>query len=154
MFVYRSPFHWTDEHDISLWCELRNIKPYQYKSGTRESSSAWEQIANNLNSLEKPKFSVNKRSVCDRFKVLRGNFVRKMSLEERSSGIDVDNSEIDQLLEEICACAKEYELRINAESETGLPRKMKTRLRQKKRDVSQWKLLVRLQKEKLMNKRN
>ena len=46
--------------------------------------------------------------------------MRKMSLEERSSGIDVENSEIDQLLEEICACAKEYELCINAESEAGL----------------------------------
>ena len=41
--------------------------------------------------------------------MLRGNFIRKMSNEERSSGIDVEDSEIDQLLDEICACAKEYE---------------------------------------------
>ena len=57
----RLPFHWTEAHDISLCCELRNIEPYQYKSGTRESGSAWEQIAKNLNSLETPQFSINKK---------------------------------------------------------------------------------------------
>ena len=121
--VCRPPFHWTEAHDISFCCELRNIKPYQYKSGTRESGSASEQIAKNLNSFERPKFSVNKRSVRDRYNVLRGNFMRKMSYEERSSGIDVEDRGIDQLLQEICACAKEYELRINVESEASLARK-------------------------------
>ena len=57
----RLPFHWTEAHDISLCCELRNIEPYQYKSGTRESGSAWEKIAKNLNSLERPQFSINKK---------------------------------------------------------------------------------------------
>ena len=45
-----------------------------------------------------------------------------MPLEKRSSGIDVENSKFDELLE-ICVCAEEYELHINAESEAGLARK-------------------------------
>ena len=46
-----------------------------------------------------------------------------MSSEEKSSGIDVEDCELDQLLDEICACAKEYELRINTESAADLARK-------------------------------
>lgn len=120
---YRPPFHWTETHDIVFCYELRTIEPYQFKPGTRESGTAWEQIASNLNSFEKPKFSVNKRSVRDRYNVLKSNFLRKMSNEEQSSGIDVENNELDQLLEEICACATEYERRLLEVNETDLSRK-------------------------------
>lgn len=46
-----------------------------------------------------------------------------MASEEKSSGIDVEYSELDQLLEEICNCVKECELRINTESTAELARK-------------------------------
>ena len=117
----RPPFHWTEQHDITFCYEIRTIEPYQFKPGTRESGSAREHIALNLNSLEKPK--VNKRSVRDRYNVLKGNFLRKMSNEEQSSGIDPENNELDQLLEEVCACATEYERRILEVNETDIARK-------------------------------
>ena len=124
LLVYnRPPFHWTEQHDIMFCYEIRTIEPYQFKAGTRESGTAWEQIALNLNSLEKPKFSVNKRSVRDRYNVLKGNFLRNISNEEQSSGIDPENNELDQLLEEICACATEYERRILEVNETDIARK-------------------------------
>ena len=119
----RPPFHWTEQHDIKFCYEIRTIEPYQFKAGTRECGTAWEQIALNLNSLEKPKFSVNKRSVRGRYNVLKGNFLRNMSNEEQSSGIDPENNELDQLLEEICACATEYERRILEVNETDIARK-------------------------------
>lgn len=51
-----------------------------------------------------------------------------MSAEEKSSGIDVEESELDLLLDEICACAKEYEQRMNAESEADVARKNEEQL--------------------------
>ena len=65
VFTTGHPFHWI-EHDILFCYELRTVEQYQSKPGTQESGTAWEQIASNLNSVEKPKFSVNKRSVHDR----------------------------------------------------------------------------------------
>ena len=121
--LYRSPFHWTEEHDVLLCREIRVVEPYQFKSGTRESGNAWGEIATNLTSVEKPKFSVNRRSVRDRYNVLKSNYLAKMASEERSSGIDVEENELDQLLEEICACAKECEMRINTQSSAALARK-------------------------------
>ena len=39
---------WTDEHDIYLGREILQIKPYQYKPGSKESENAWSYIAEDL----------------------------------------------------------------------------------------------------------
>ena len=47
---------------------------------------------------------MNKRSVRERFKLIKEKFKRKIQEEEKASGIDVEPaSELEQALEDICA---------------------------------------------------
>ena len=62
-----------------------------------------------LNTCETAKFRVNKRSVRERFKLIKEKFRRKIREEEKSSGIDVEpTSELEQALEEICSLEESF----------------------------------------------
>ena len=89
------------ENDLILCREILLIKPYAYKSGTKESGAAWTMIANDLNSVREVKFQVTQKSVRDRCKLLIDKFKRQMREEEGASGIVVEPKEIDTLLREI-----------------------------------------------------
>ena len=73
-----------------------------------------------LTLLKSPSSRSTKDQFTTEYNLLKGNFLRKMSNEELSSGIDVENNELDQLLEEIHACATEYERRILEVNEADL----------------------------------
>ena len=62
----------------------------------------WNSIADNLNSIKKPRFDVDKRSVRGRLNNLIKKYKKKMKQEESSSGISPDRTELDALIEEIC----------------------------------------------------
>ena len=96
-----SKMTWTMENDLILCREILLIKPYAYKSGTKESGAAWTMIANDLNSVREVKFQVTQKSVRDRCKLLIDKFKRQMREEEGASGIVVEPKEIDTLLREI-----------------------------------------------------
>ena len=68
--------------------EVLDIEPYQYKLRSPERWKAWETIASHLNATSHPKFLTKK-------------FQIRLNREERASGISDDNSELDNLLEEI-----------------------------------------------------
>lgn len=61
----------------------------------------WNEIASNLNGLVELKFKVTKRSVRDRLTLLQEKYKAKMRQEERASGIDCEETELDIALEEI-----------------------------------------------------
>ena len=80
--------------------EVLDIEPYQYKLSP-ERGKAWETIASHLNATSNPKFRVTQRSFRDRYNFLTKKFQIRLNRKERASGISDDNSELDNLLEEI-----------------------------------------------------
>ncbi|XP_046863204.1 uncharacterized protein LOC124456945 [Xenia sp. Carnegie-2017] len=77
---------------------------FQYKKGSPNRGLVWDSIVENLNKTETPVFTLkDKRSVRDRWSLLKAKFKQKMREEERASGIDVDKlSEKESLIEELC----------------------------------------------------
>lgn len=95
---------WKEEHDILLCREILVSQPFQFKERTVERGKIWDEIANRLNNCETVKFRVTKRSVRERFKLIKEKFKRKIREEENASGIDVEPaSELEQALENICS---------------------------------------------------
>ena len=60
-----------------------------------------ENIAQDLNSISEVEFNVNKRSIRDRLNLLIDNFKKQNRKNEKASGIHVEETELDKLLEEI-----------------------------------------------------
>ena len=78
-------------------------EPFLYKTGSKEAGQKWTEVAEKLNCYdlfrEMPR---DQRSVRDQFNKLMGNYKRKRSMEEKSSGINPDPpTENEEVLEEI-----------------------------------------------------
>ena len=91
----------SEKHDVVLCREVLVMEPYQHPYRSKERGDVWNQIALNLNGLDHPKFKVNKRSVRDRLTLLITKHKAKLRQEENASGIDCDETELDQAIEEI-----------------------------------------------------
>ena len=76
-------------------------EPYKFKLRTPERGQAWESLAQQLNSIHQPKFRVTARSVRDRFSLLSTKYAQKLRMEERASGIEVEHTELEKLIDEI-----------------------------------------------------
>ena len=99
---------WTSEHDIYLCREVILMEPFKYKPSTRERGLAWESIAQDLNAITGDiTFNVNKRSVRDRYNLLVEHFKMKQREYAKASGIEVEETELDQLLLELTEKADE-----------------------------------------------
>ena len=95
---------WKEEHDVLLCREILVSQPFKFKERTVERGKIWDEIANQWNNCQTLKFRVNKRSVRERFKLIKEKFKRKIQDKEKASGIDVEPaSELEQALEDICA---------------------------------------------------
>ena len=64
---------WTKDHDLILLKKILLFEPYSQKRGSPERGRVWQQIAEGLNGQRDDKilFKVSKRSVRDRFNVLK-----------------------------------------------------------------------------------
>ena len=82
-------------------------KPYKFKPRTPERGQSWESVAQQLNSIHQMSFRVTTRSVRDRLTLLLTKYAQKLRMEEKASGIDVEQTELDSLLEEILEREKE-----------------------------------------------
>ena len=92
---------WNEDHDLLLCREVLFIKPYQYKPGTKESGSSWNLVSEDLNSTQDLIFSTTQKSVRDRFRLLVDKHKKKMRDEEASSGLQFEETELDNLLQNI-----------------------------------------------------
>ena len=102
---------WTRQHEEILVREIFTYEPYNYKSGTTQRGELWKLIAESLNTLEDPLFTVNHRSVRERYAILEKNFKRKKADEEKATGIAPDEpTEFENALEDIVAKFEEIEL--------------------------------------------
>ena len=97
----RSNMEWTEDHDNSLCQEILALEPFKAKKGSIARGQIWDQIANNLNSLELPRFKVTKRSVRERYMLLIEKLKEKLKEEEKASGIETNISDVEKALEEI-----------------------------------------------------
>ncbi len=84
---------------------------------TRERGHCWDTIADHLNQMSKEFFLVDQRSVRDRFTKLEKNHKRKMSEEEKASGISPEFTELDQALEDIIDRAQKAQHNLLKEGE-------------------------------------
>ena len=66
----RFNMEWTEDHDLCLSQEILSLEPFKAKKGSIATGNICDQIANNLNSLEIPRFRVSKRSVRERYTLL------------------------------------------------------------------------------------
>ena len=57
---------WSEEHDLMLCREVLVMEPFRHPKQSRERGEIWGEIAQNLNGLSVPKFTVRTRSVRDR----------------------------------------------------------------------------------------
>lgn len=78
---------WTRQHEEILVREIFTYEPYNYKSGTTQRGESWKLIAETLNTLDDPKFTVTHRGVRERYALIEKNFKHKKADEEKASGI-------------------------------------------------------------------
>ena len=90
MFAERSEMEWKEEHDVLLCREILVSQPFKFNERTVERGKIWDEIGNRLNNCQTSKFRVTKRSVRERFKLIKEKFKRKIQEEEKASGIDVE----------------------------------------------------------------
>lgn len=67
----------TEEHDTLLCREILVEEPYTFKHGSREKGRCWDCIAQNLNRVEQPEFSVDQRAIRDRYVKLKKSYKKK-----------------------------------------------------------------------------
>ena len=131
---------WKKEHDVLLYCEIIICPPYKFKERTVKRGKTWEEISKYLNICETAKFRVNKRSVRERFKLIKEKFKRKIPQEETLSGIKVEPTlEIKQALEEICSLEESFPVEEKESKQAeGKENKHKVEEILRKRDGELW----------------
>ena len=93
---------WTEKHDLCLACEIRASDIFKStKKKTVQRAQIWQHIADTLCSYDTPTFTVSKRAIQDRYVIISSKYRKKLSTEERASGIEVEQTELEVLLEEL-----------------------------------------------------
>ena len=98
-YYRNSQMKWSGEHDVMLGREIMLFELWKYKAGSRERGQCLDRIAESLNHLERPSFSVSQKSVRDRLKILERDFKKKERSEKNASGISPEKTEIVQIME-------------------------------------------------------
>lgn len=115
---------WSEKHDVFLCREILFMKPYRFKPGGPQSGSAWTNIASDLCEVKEVTFNVNQKSVRDRYRLLLDKHKKKMRAQEGSSRSSIDETELDQLLQNIMEESEEasenYDKDAKEKQEKGL----------------------------------
>ena len=110
---------WTAQHDLLLLRETILINPFQSRKGSPERGQHWKAIADNLNSIPDPKFSVDQRSVRDHLALLEKKFKKKMTDQiKKGTGSSPEPSESDIAMEQIIEMQEASQLAYENESES------------------------------------
>ena len=92
---------WSLDHDSALLREISLLIPCVHKKRSSKRGKVWDNIAKSLNSLETSKFYVTQRFVRDRYLLLEKKYKKKVSKNEKASGISSEESEVDQAMDNI-----------------------------------------------------
>jgi len=97
---------WNEEQDLLLCREILISQPYKFPFGSRERGHCWSEVANRLNECHQPRFTVDQRAVRERYAKIEKYFKNRMAKEERASGINGEESELDQAIQDIMGMAE------------------------------------------------
>lgn len=114
---------WTEQHDVEFCKEILVSRLFETKKKSIERGQVWQEIAKKLEQMEYPCFSLDQRSVRDRFRRLLLQFRKKDRQEKSASGISPEQTELDVLLEEVNAREEASE---TLAAEAGAQEKRKT----------------------------
>ena len=93
---------WSKEHDLLFLREMLARNVFGTKKGSPARELAWEAIVDSLNEIHSPKFQVKDKNERERWNLLRKKVSKKMSEEEKASGIFVEElTEKESLIEEL-----------------------------------------------------
>ena len=107
---------WTSEKDEALCKEILLLEPFRFRPRTKESGTAWSQVAEDLRQIKSLNMTVDQRAVRDRYKILKSHFLQRMREEEKGSGIaPPELTPVEAALEEIIEKEKEFEKQNNSE---------------------------------------
>ena len=95
------PMEWTTAHDVLLCREMLAINPFKAKRKTIQRTKMWETLVHHLEQIEEPSFKVSVRSIRDRYTLLAKTFRKRITSEQKASGISPEMSELDVLMEEL-----------------------------------------------------
>ena len=114
---------WSEEHAVLFLREMPARNVFGAKKGSPAHGLAWEAIVDHLNEIHSPKFQLKvKKAVREQWNLLRKKFSKKMSEEEKASGISVEElMEKESLIEELV----EREDAIQAKAESALKQQLK-----------------------------
>ena len=121
------PMEWSEEHDVLFLREMVARNVFGTKKGSPASLDwfveAWEAIVDSLNEIHSPKFQLkDQKAVRKQWNLLRKKFSKKMSEEEKASGISVEElTEKESLIEELV----EREDTIQAKAESASKQQLK-----------------------------
>lgn len=91
---------WTEAHDLILAKEVRALEPWIFKARTVDRGK-WNAITDRLNNETSVTFHVKKKNLQEHFKLLLDKFKAKRKHQAKLSGVDIEDSEMDILMEEI-----------------------------------------------------
>ena len=97
-------------------------QPYKFPFGSRERGNCWSEVANRLNEFNQPNFIADQRAVRERCAKIEKYFKNRMAKEERASGVNAEESELDQAIQDIMGMAEAAEEEITqkaAENKTN-----------------------------------
>ena len=92
------------EWTAALLCrEMLAINPFKLKLSGKQyrEQKCGKQLFITLNKLKKTSFKVSVRSIRDRYSLLAKKFRKRMTSEQKASGISPEMSELDVLKEEL-----------------------------------------------------
>ena len=93
---------WSEEHDVLFLREMLARNVFGTKKGSPARGLAWEAIVDSLNGIHSPKFQVKDKNERERWNLLQKKVSKKMSEEEKASGIFVEElTEKESLIEEL-----------------------------------------------------
>ena len=105
---------WNDLKDELLCREILLMEPYKFKSRSRERGNIWKEISEHLNSasVDDMFFRVDHRAVRDRFNLLIAHHDQKIKDQQKASGINPIETELDIEIETIMdrmkVCEEEF----------------------------------------------
>ena len=114
---------WSEEHDVLFLTEMSARNVFETKKGSPARGLTWEAIVDSLNEIHSPKFQLKgKNAVRERWNLLRKKCSKKISEEEKASGISVEElTEKESLIEELV----EREDTIHAKAESASKQQLK-----------------------------
>ena len=82
---------------------------FTQKSGPKERGKSYDRIAESINPVKDVYFKVDQRALSDRIKKLLKFHVSKRNRQEKASGVEVEHSELDDLMLDIYDQHKQIE---------------------------------------------